>query len=383
MKGRLIAIAFLAIGYAHSAVATPVTQSLRYWTVDCDDARTCTASVAGYSNDNDAVTLKLTRSNAPDVAVEVTIEETIGMYQGIRVDMDAPGVFEKMGGVITSQDVVKSISFGQKPDDALLDGFRRVAEVIVRIAYGGEMGTVEYRVPMNGAVDAMMFMDIAQERVGRVDALLAKGPFPSDDPSDPYPYLNDEEEGETALASAVEEGGDAHMEEGPNGSYIDLLTELASIPDQVLMPGYRMFDCPGFEKAISDRGVLLNRDETARKTYVVPCKVGKANVLSYVVMDDPQNGLNHEVMEFQWPVFMNKPDRDAVLNPVWNAYDQTMTLTRFADTNLNCGAYEVHNWVPEARIFEIVEYREKNSCGGAKVQPEDFPLLWTIAEEGD
>ena len=141
----------------------------------------------------------------------------------IRVELDAPGIFNAMGGNITGSDVVHAITFAQNPDDVLLDGFRRVTGVIVRIHYGGEMGSVEYRVPMNGAVDAMMFMDIAQERVGRVDALVARGPFPSDDPSDPYPYLNDEEEGEPELAQSDDGAADEHMEDGPNGSYIDLL----------------------------------------------------------------------------------------------------------------------------------------------------------------
>ncbi|MBZ0130346.1 MAG: DUF1176 domain-containing protein [Rhodobacteraceae bacterium] len=378
---RLIAAFAIAAGLPVSA--QDIAQSLRYWHVACDAERTCTAEVAGFSSDNDGVTLSIRRTSQPDNGASVTIREEIGMYEGIRVELDAPGIFNAMGGNITGSDVVHAITFAQNPDDVLLDGFRRVTGVIVRIHYGGEMGSVEYRVPMNGAVDAMMFMDIAQERVGRVDALVARGPFPSDDPSDPYPYLNDEEEGEPELAQGDDGAADEHMEDGPNGSYIDLLVDTGRIPDQVLMPGYRMFDCPGFQDTIANHGVLVNRDETTRKTFVVPCNIGKANVQAYVVMHDPDRGVTWELMEFQEPPAMNNPNRGAVLNPVWNAYDQTMTITRFGNINRNCGAYEVHEWVPGENFFELVEYREKKGCGGAQVQPQDFPLTWSIDEMGD
>lgn len=380
---RIAPIAALLVAGALPVSAQEIAQSLRYWYVQCDAARTCRAEVAGFSTDNDGVTLSISRPQDPDASLNVTITEELGMYEGIRVEMDAPGIFTAMGGAITSGNVVNAITFTQGPDDVLLDGFRRVTDVIVRIHYGGEMGTVEYRVPMNGAVDAMMFMDIAQERVGRVDALVARGPFASDNPSDPYPYLNDEDEGEPELAPADEEGADVHMEDGPNGSYVDLLVEAERIPDQVLMPGYRMLNCPGFAETIANKGVLINRDQTGRKTFIVPCNVGKANVQSYVVMHDPDRRVEWELMEFQEPPAMNNPNRGTVLNPVWDAHAQSMTITRFGNINRNCGAFEVHEWVEGDNFFELVEYREKKDCGGAQVQPQDFPLTWSIGEMGD
>jgi hypothetical protein len=382
MKRNFFAgLAALAMSSAPMTEAADIAQQMRHWWVECDQALYCKAETSGQSNDNDFMHLRLERWAEADSPIFVTVAPEHAFFEGTRIEFDIPGVMMGISGVVSSVREGNAASFSERRESALVDSFRKGNAGVVRVFFEGELGTVDYQVSLEGVTDVLTVMDIVQQRLGRVDAAVAWGASPSGSLSDIFPDGGDEDGGDDM--GATDEGGDAHMEEGPNGSFIDLLAEEGTIPDEVLMPGYRMLDCPKLSESIQNAGVLLNRDETARRTYLVPCAIGKANVSYYVVVHDPRNGLEYETMEFQLPPGMNKPNRALVLNPVWNAYDQSMTITRFGNINRNCGAYEVHYWLPEARMFELALYREKKQCGGAQVQPEDFPIAWTIEEMGD
>ncbi len=371
--------------FAVVATAQEVSQSVRMYWLECDANRACIADINGFSATNSFLTFKLERSILPNAPVLVTVVPEHDMPEGARIGFDIPGVAGGISGVAGYIGPDNSTSFAEPVDSALVDAIRRGTSLTVTVDHGGSLGSQAYTVPLAGAVDALTIMDVVQQRLGRVDAAVARGAQPAESMSDLYPSEGEEMGGEDmgGIAGSDDESGDTHMEEGPNGSYVDLLYSESDLPDEVLMPGYRVADCGDLSGPLNEVGALLNRDQTARKTWLVPCKIGKANVAYYVVMHDPANGIHYEFFEFQLPPGHNKPDRMLVLNPVWLPDSNTMILTRHANINLNCGAYETHAWVPEGRYFELVEYREKKHCSGPQISPENFPVAWTIAEMGD
>jgi len=375
MKASTLAGCLFAACFFTPLKAQDVAQQVRHWWVECDRNLYCKAETNGQSAGNEQMSFRLERRNEPNSPIFVTVAPERSLTAGLRIEFDIHNVINGISGTVGNIRDGNAASFSERRESVLIESLRKGSTGVVRVFFGGAQGSVAYEVSLEGVTDALTIMDIVQKRLGRVDAAVAWGPLAADSLSDIFPDSGKDDD-ENA-------GADTHLEDGPNGSYIDLLVEAAKIPDQVLMYGYRVFDCPDFEQAISSNGVLLNRDETGRMAYIVPCNVGKANVHSYVVMHDPANGIEYEIMEFELPPAMNKPNRATVLNPVWNAYDQTMTITRFANINRNCGAYEIHNWISDGNFFELVQYREKTECGGPQVQPQDFPLSWTIEEMGD
>ena len=184
------------------------------------------------------------------------------------------------------------------------------------------------------------------------------------------------------LLPAVVSAQDTCMEEGPNGACFNLLYEQRDLPDEVLFTGYRLANCGDPTRALSEIGAMYNRDSTGRTTYLVPCQIGKANVSYYVVVHHPERGIHYEPMDFELPPGHNKPNRIVVLNPFWDANIDVLEVTRFGNINRNCGAREIHHWLPDAKRFELQYYYSKTSCGGPQTQPQDFPLEWSIDEIG-
>ncbi len=181
---------------------------------------------------------------------------------------------------------------------------------------------------------------------------------------------------------ALAQAQDSCMEEGPNGACFNLLYEAAELPDEVLFVGYRLADCGDPTRALSEIGAMSNRDSTGRTTFLVPCQIGKANVSYYVVVHHPARGLTYEPMEFELPPAHNKPGRIVILNPFWDPGIDVLETTRFGNINRNCGAREIHHWLPGENRFELQYYFAKDGCGGPQTRPEDFPLEWTIDEMG-
>ena len=361
-----------------------VAQSVRMYWLEGDSTGACKAEINGFTADYAALTFRLERSIAANAPVLITVIPEHDLTAGTQIRFDVPGITQGITGVAGYVDPGNGTSFAEPMGSALLDAIKRGRTMTISIAFGGNLGTQSYTVPLEGAVDALTLMDVVQQRLGRVDAAVARGAMPAESRSDLFPSMGEEIGGEDMGGLPEDDDmGDAHMEEGPNGSYVDLLYTEADLPDTVLMPGYRVADCGDLAGPLNDVGALLNRDQTGRKTWLVPCKVGKANVAYYVVVHDPANGIDHAYFDFELPPAHNKPNRMLVLNPVWSPDSNTMTLTRFGNINRNCGAYEIHKWVPAGRYFELVEYREKRSCDGPMTRPEDFPLQWTIAEMGD
>lgn len=378
----LIALALLG-----SAASAEVAQSMRQWWVECGPRGYCWAEVNGFSADNQAITVRLQRSEAENAPILVILTPERTPVAGRVATFDVPGVVGGISGTIGAVND-GAFTFAEPANSGLIKGFREGNEMQIGIDFGDVR--VVYAVPLAGAVDSLTVFDIVQQRLGRVDAAVAIGAQPVDSWSDPYPGEGEEIGGEdmggvaerTTAAAEDDDQGDAHMEEGPNGSWFDLVYEPGELPDEVMFSAHREVDCANVIGSIADVGAGVRRDQMGRMWYMVPCDIGKANVSYFVVLHDPASGVDYEQLQFELPLGQNKPNRDKVLNLWYDNDRDLLVVTRFGNINRNCGAYEEHRWNAADRFLELQLYREKKSCGGPEVRPQDWRLDFTIDEMG-
>ena len=309
----LIALALLG-----SAASAEVAQSMRQWWVECGPRGYCWAEVNGFSADNQAITVRLQRSEAENAPILVILTPERTPVAGRVATFDVPGV---VGGITGTIGAVNdgAFTFAEPANSGLIKGFREGNEMQIGIDFGDVR--VVYAVPLAGAVDSLTVFDIVQQRLGRVDAAVAIGAQPVDSWSDPYPGEGEEIGGEdmggvaerTTAAAEDDDQGDAHMEEGPNGSWFDLVYEPGELPDEVMFSAHREVDCANVIGSIADVGAGVRRDQMGRMWYMVPCDIGKANVSYFVVLHDPASGVDYEQLQFELPLGQNKPNRDELI----------------------------------------------------------------------
>lgn len=379
---------------AQTATAQEVAQTMRQWWVECDRLGYCVSDINGFTADYEPVTVRLQRSEAPNSPVLILLTPESLITSGDAV------IFDFLDGsepILRKTDTVlyNTITLTEPVTSPLLAAIMAGSTLDITIGFQGTRGAQTFKVSLDGAIDTLTLMDVAQQRLGRVDAIVARGAAPADSPSDIYPSLGEETEGEDMGADVgsdddggeggeiIENSGDAHMEEGPNGSYLDLIYGQDELPPEVVRYAYEDANCGDLTTPLNEMGAVVHRDQTARITYLVPCLIGQANVAYYIVTHDPAKGSDYALQRFELPPAQNKPDRVTILNPQWRADQNRLIATRFGDINLNCGAYEIHNWIAAEQRFELVSYQHKKTCDGPQILPSDFPMEWSIGEMGD
>ncbi|WP_069298370.1 DUF1176 domain-containing protein [Neptunicoccus sediminis] len=378
---RILRLVSVLAVLGQTASAQELGQSMRQWWVECDSHGDCSADIDGFTADYETLTLRLLRDGTAGSAIllELTPESLIGTGTAIRFDIPnvAEGISRKVGPVSNN-----SFTLPEPVDSPLLHGIMTGETLFVTIDFPNARGVQVFEVPLAGAIDSLTVMDIVQQRLGRKDAIVARGAAPMDSPSDVFPRhhagIGDADSGHWAGSDTI----DAPTEEGPNGSYIDVIYTPADMPAAVLDFGRAEPDCGDPTGPLNEMGTIVNRDQTGRTTYLVPCRIGPANVSYFVVMQDPDKGGEYTLQRFELPPGHNAPDRTRIMNPQWLAERNRLLSTRYGDMNLNCGTYEVHDWNAQQQRFELTSYRAKEDCSGPHVEPQKFPLEWTLSEMG-
>ncbi|MBR9864538.1 MAG: DUF1176 domain-containing protein [Rhodobacteraceae bacterium] len=368
----LLRLMALLVVLGQMSLAQDVGQSMRQWWVECDRQGYCSADTEGQTEDYETLTLRIERSAAANspLLLELTPETLLG--EGAAVRFDIPGVIE---GIVRKVGPVSDNSFttSEPLDSDLLHGVMTGETLFITIDFRSERGVQVFEVPLAGAIDSLTVMDIAQRRLGRRDAIVARGAAPVDSPSDIFPQDGTDNGPDGALPAG----------EGEEAAYVEVLYTPDELPAAVLEFGRTEADCGDPAGPLNEMGAIVNRDASGRTIFLIPCRIGQANVSYYIVLHDPANGVEYAMQRFELPPAHNAPDRATIMNPQWLAGRDRLVSTRYGNINLNCGSYEVHNWIAEQQRFELSVYRAKEDCTGPHVEPESFPLEWTLAEMGD
>ncbi|GGA19488.1 DUF1176 domain-containing protein [Neptunicoccus cionae] len=367
---------------APTAFAQDVSQAMRQWWVECDSREYCSADIDGLTKDYETLTMRIQRSGVANSPIQLELTPETLVNEGAALRFDIPGVIEginRKAGKVTDNSLTLSEPIGSP----LLQGIMKGETLFVTIDFQNARGSQVFDIPLAGAIDSLTIMDVVQHRLGRTDAIVARGSAPVDNPSDVFPKDGIGPEGSEPEYSGEADAIDVPVAEGANGSSVEVLYTPAELPAAVLELGRAEAECGDPTVALNEMGAIVHRDATGQTTFLVPCQIGQANVSYYVVVHDPDSGSDYAIQRFELPPAHNKPDRVTLMNPQWLAEQGRLVSTVYGDMNLNCGAYEVHDWIAEEQKFSLSVYRAKADCTGPHVEPQKFPLEWTRAEMGD
>lgn len=358
---RLAALCLIALTFSTvPGVAQDFTS--RDWRMSCNDQQYCIARAEG----TDGMELKIERpvdAGAP-LFVSVRIDPDTPLAEGMQVDIDVLGQAGADSKTIDRIYTGNEMTFGGAPDRALINALRLGNKAQVTVRFGGDIGTRIYDVPLAGVTSVLAEMDRAQNRDDRDDAIVLIGGTPSG----------------AAVAAAPEPAVvvEPQPEREPDAAnfgpakYADILYTEADIPDEVMMTGYRVFNCD-FPFVLDAYGAQVYGVTDSLELWMVPCNPADVNVDFYISL--------HAEGDTEFYEFKESPTSDAmvglVTNPQWNNETRQLSLWSVYSPDSDCGNFATYQYVTEDDAFDLIAYREKPNCDGQPTIPENYPMTWS------
>lgn len=338
----------------------------RDWRMSCNDKQYCIARADGTAG----MELKIERPvdvGAP-LFVSVRIDPDTPLAEGMQVDIEVLGQGGADSKTIDRIYTGNEMTFGGAPDRALINALRLGNKAQVTVRFGGDIGTRIYDVPLTGVTSVLAEMDREQGRDDRDDAIVLVGGTPSGAPvvalapeasaaSAPEPKLVAPKPEPALFAPAV---------------YGNTLYEEADLPDEVLMTGYRVYECD-FPFVLEGYGAQVVGVTNSLELWMVPCNPADVNVDFYISL--------HAAGDTEFYEFKESPTSDnrvgLVTNPQWNNETRQLTVWSVYSPDSDCGSFATYQYVTEDDAFDLIAYREKEACDGVPTLPEDYPLTWS------
>jgi hypothetical protein len=161
--------------------ATPAhaqMKQFRDWIAACDNTRRCTAHglVSIWSHGY----LKITRDGAPEAKPVVTLAVFVGDKKTFTLSFDRPGAGTFLPSGTFGPDKIEDDEHTRFVLDAsdrdLVAAFRKAKRIIITPVHEPEMWSYA---TLDGAVDALAWIDRQQKRAGTVTAMVARGARPA------------------------------------------------------------------------------------------------------------------------------------------------------------------------------------------------------------
>lgn len=397
---RLTGFLSISLGLTFGAAAELAETDYGDWSVRCDDKNYCIADTQGTGSNDEAFRLKVERGAKADSAVYVTLRPKtpleVGMLARIEIEGSPQnyGFFGKADKIYTGNEM----TFGGPADRELVERLRLGKNARIQIEYGNPSSTITYRVSLTGITHALLRMDREQDRIGKTDAIVARGGLPASEDTritakaPPLPPTETNKGNDTTAAAArEEEAADAANASPPpppatasrdsgNEDIPGQVFDTSKIPDTVLMQGYRVLDCQ-LDEVVPAMGAFYYAAGDV-EVWVVPCQMADANIPYFMVTHIPFNPSLDELAEFETPPDHNQPNHALVNNLHYDPVSGNVTGTTYFSPNYDCGTFEKHEQNGEDGSYTLMEYYEKSDCDGIPGPPEGWPLSWTIDEMG-
>ncbi|MEP2705090.1 MAG: DUF1176 domain-containing protein [Roseibium sp.] len=362
------------------------------WSVSCNAENYCIAETPGTGSNDEAFRLKIERGAKPDSKVYVTLRPTTPLTVGMRTRIEVEGLLDNYGFFGLADKVYKGneITFSGPANRDLLKNLRLGTYAIIQVQYGGPAETVTYWISLTGITHALLKIDEEQNRIGRLDALVARGGQPADDAIDisasASPKSSNTAPAQSAASAPANDvpppvmpSQDSNASSGNRGP-IGQVYAVSDIPETVQMMGYRTLDCQ-LDETVQAFGAQYFAEGDV-EMWVVPCRMADANVPYYMATHIPFNPSLDEWHEFETPPNFNQPNHALINNLFYDPASGQVTGTTYYSPNYDCGTFEHHEMEAESGKFMLVGYYEKSDCDGITGPPEGWPLSWTIDEMG-
>lgn len=181
-NGRSVLAAIVLAVLAQAASTMPAAanayKEFRAWAVFCTNGLTCTLSYSTQKPEGLNM-VSLRRISAPQAPVSLVLPVPDGFSAS-----KAAGTLEiSVDGKKVLSAPVKSLAADSEQSELTLSGSADTKALVeamkagqkMRLAYAGAFSDIAVTVPLNGVVAGLLFMDEAQGRLKRTDALVAKG----------------------------------------------------------------------------------------------------------------------------------------------------------------------------------------------------------------
>lgn len=366
-----------ASGVAAAALLSlePAAAQETPWQVRCGDDLYCTATIDGQSRDGRPARFKLERSAKPDGRVFVTTSPDVDLAEGLRVDIDVVGLGEPYGvtGTVSRVYAGNEMTYGGQARRTLIENLRLGERAEVTVFFDDPTGRITYAFPLSGLTLALLEFDRRQDRMDRVDAIVAYGSRPAETPAPADAATEDPVEPSTVSAAAAPVQTD------------DPLSALgAEWPQKAILKEtfYETFGLPGPVAAIGDElgctadaisafGVDLVTLESQVSLWFVPCTTADVNVERYVAAFT-SNGGKTEVLNFRGS------EGDAfvlVTNPVLDTETGVVSSVIYDAPDGSCGTR--NDYALEADgVFALTRSATREACGGPASDPQAWPVTF-------
>jgi Protein of unknown function (DUF1176) len=351
MRIRVLVLVVLAC-LAAAPPAHAQMKQFRDWIAACDNTRRCTAHgiVSIWSHGY----LKITRDGAPEAKPVVTLAVYVGDKKNFTLSFDRPvaGSFLPSGtfGPDRIEDDEHTRFVLEVSDQDLVAAFRKAKRIIITPTHEPEMWS---HATLEGAIDALAWIDRQQKRAGTVTAMVARGakqastiPAPPAAPTiaaakfDPSPVP-------PGFPPIVVDKGHAIC--GKAGRDAESGSEPREVrrlgPDLLLY----WFFCP------SDGGVYNH-----------------SNPLLLVPEGDPGRA---RVAALKNPPLVAQARKRRNEPPINVGFDRaTMTLSVFHQGRSAGDCGDVSEWVWDGKEFRLAHFSRMPVCAGVAIS--DWPILY-------
>jgi hypothetical protein len=382
-------------------------QQFEFWTLNCDETLKCvTDSYAKLPNGN-WFRLALERDGAANADVTLIIQPQILPEKGGTVRLRMPEAdYGMFGSVKRSYEEGAAMRFSEF---ALSDNlFKALPNATYAIGVledaNGEEQQAEFW--LNGLTETLIYMDNHQGRIGRVDALIARGGQPIDAGLKRIPLLIDTETGDARSPDYQAAPKVAEAAKPKPAPVAAPAPTPAPAPQPVSEPflEHRVpivkvqtlsstKQLPRFVKEAVANGPDCNLQETlsiggGRKLFInddyiiweLPCFLG-AYQASTVYVNSYGHGddMSASMMLFYGPPTRDYSDTSEMLGVEFDVKSSVLTSWAVNRGSGDCGVYQKHELIyAEGEIvdFALMELREKSTCDGVATEGKDYPLVW-------
>lgn len=162
---------------------------------------------------------------------------------------------------------------------------------------------------------------------------------------------------------------------GTPGMFERYPVRMAQVPKGFVQTVQKKFSCnPDFIARVGITGFQMSEESAI---WQIPCDsfaYQSTAVFALVYLPDPNANLTF--LTFQGIKGKERTTEPGTLvDPEWDVRSRTVKSVSLGRAAGDCGVFERYRVTPEGR-FELMEYREKDSCDGKPTKPETYPLLY-------
>ncbi|MEM6665803.1 MAG: DUF1176 domain-containing protein [Pseudomonadota bacterium] len=390
--------------------ADGVQENIYPWSVNCDEALTCRADTYLSTGDEQRMSLILERTGEPDAPIALVFWPSVAPDIGGKVRLRVPALDYSMFVTIRHVPDSGEIRFSGIPlDDDLTTSVLAGLEGEASIEYDGEgSSAVVFDVDFRGLVETLLVMDNHQGRIGRADALVARGGRPADSGINrmallnPAPLEGDEGGSEYEVAEGFDQSGPGDAEESAESGGFEQSAVVSDEPLEVDGMGdsrLKIVNGEPYPAAWLPPALLAEVEngpgcdvgnvpgEIQRYTwndvyalYEIPCYLAAYNASSiFVITEDLGGDVYARVLDFFLPPNRGGGAEQEISNPTFAINTGILSSFHLGRGTGDCGTYQkhqLHEVEGEIVTWELLEYREKEDCDGVETAITDYPLVW-------